>query len=154
MARLLALTGALIAIALACASPATAAHVQCGDVITQDTTLDNDLVCAGDGLTVEAPDISLRLAGHSIAGSGSGTGVTLVWPGGVAIQGGTISNFGDGVYTDGGRGTSFREMRFEGNRVGVRCAYAPECLIEDSVFRDNDIEYGSLPLTAEIPSRR
>ena len=32
------------------AGQALANHVHCGDVITQDTTLDSDLNCAGDGL--------------------------------------------------------------------------------------------------------
>ena len=30
-------------------------HVQCGDVITQDTTLDSDLIdCPGDGIVIGA----------------------------------------------------------------------------------------------------
>ena len=50
-------SGPFLAAALAAATllavsagQALADHVQCGDVITQDTTLDSDLNCAGDGL--------------------------------------------------------------------------------------------------------
>ena len=36
-------------------SSAIATHVSCGDVITQDTTLDSDLVnCPGDGVVIGA----------------------------------------------------------------------------------------------------
>src|ERR687897_642246 len=52
---------------------ASATHVQCGDVITQDTTLDSDLVCAGDGLTILGERVTLDLAGHSMTGLGTGT---------------------------------------------------------------------------------
>src|SRR4051812_39431258 len=36
------------------ASQSFAQHVQCGDVITQDTTLDSDLIgCPADGIVIE-----------------------------------------------------------------------------------------------------
>ena len=41
----------------------------CGDVITQDTTLDSDLIdCPGDGVVIGASGITLDLAGHTIDG--------------------------------------------------------------------------------------
>jgi hypothetical protein len=128
---------AVLALFLALAPGAALAnHVQCGDVITQDTTLDSDLTCAGDGLHAAAPNVTLDLGGHTISGSGTGTAVTGV-PDHVTIRGGTISNFQYGVYADGSRGTSIARMTFEGNQVGVRCSYAPECRIEGNVFRAN-----------------
>jgi parallel beta-helix repeat protein len=62
--------------ALACfalsATQALATHVQCGDVITQDTTLDSDLIdCPGDGLVIGADNITLDLNGHLIDGDGT-----------------------------------------------------------------------------------
>ena len=46
------------------AGQAVASHVQCGDVITQDTTLDSDLIdCPGDGLVIVADNITLDLNG-------------------------------------------------------------------------------------------
>ena len=51
-------------------SPAFAEHVQCGDVITQDTTLDSDLVdCPGDGVVIGASGITLDLGGRTIDGT-------------------------------------------------------------------------------------
>jgi parallel beta-helix repeat protein len=52
------------------ASQASASHVSCGDVITEDTTLDSDLVCfeSGDAaLTIGADGVTLDLAGHDIS---------------------------------------------------------------------------------------
>src|SRR5438034_4577316 len=49
-----------------------AASVQCGAVITTDTTLTADLVnCAGNGLVVGADDITLNLNGHTVSGDGT-----------------------------------------------------------------------------------
>src|SRR2546425_13075034 len=51
---------------------AFANHVECGDLITQDTTLDSDLIdCPGDGIVIGADDITLDLGGHTVEGSGS-----------------------------------------------------------------------------------
>jgi parallel beta-helix repeat protein len=47
--------------------PAFAAQVSCGQVITQDTKVDNDLIgCPGDGLVVGGDGITLDLDGHKI----------------------------------------------------------------------------------------
>ena len=48
------------------AGQALANHVQCGDVITQDTTLDSDMSCPGDAVSIGAADVTLDLGGHSI----------------------------------------------------------------------------------------
>ena len=127
--------------ALVCAlifvGSAAANHVACGDVITQDTTLDSNLTCPDRGPTIAASNITLDLAGHAITGPGSGPGLELISADGVTIRNGTIRNFAEGVYTDGGRGTALIGMRFNANGAGVRCQYAPECTIEDSIFAGN-----------------
>ena len=71
------LLGPFLAAALAAATllalstaQAFADHVHCGDVITQDTTLDSDLIdCPGDGLVIGADNVTLDLNGHTIEGS-------------------------------------------------------------------------------------
>jgi nitrous oxidase accessory protein NosD len=118
-------------------SQALASHVQCGDVVTQDTTLDSDLTCAGDGLTVAHPGASLDLAGHAIQGSGSGTGITA--SGGIVeVHGGTIRGFGGAIDSDGPDELSVHDMLVEHNGGGVTCMYTPECTVVDSTFRFND----------------
>jgi parallel beta-helix repeat protein len=101
------------------AGQALADHVQCGDVITQDTTLDSDLIdCPGDGLVIGADNITLDLNGHTVDGVTNTTvdfcGVGIAngeqpVPGCPAVQGGhdgvtimdgIVREFGLGVLLD------------------------------------------------------
>ena len=60
---------AACAMAIVGAPAASASHVKCGDVITQDTTLDSDLIdCPEYGVVIGAPDVTLDLGGHLIDG--------------------------------------------------------------------------------------
>jgi parallel beta-helix repeat protein len=68
-----------LALSLLLPSDARAAPVVCGQVLTQSTALDNDLVgCPGDGLVVGADGIVITFAGHTIEGTGA--------PGSVGIR--------------------------------------------------------------------
>jgi hypothetical protein len=135
---------ALFATACAVVLPAggaSAAHVRCGDVITADTTLDSDLTCASDGLTL-ADTATVDLAGHTIQGADAGVGIKLGFPApsdfaGARIHGGTIRGFFYGIEADGPRGTVVHDMLLEGNGIGFRCNYAPECRITSSEGRNN-----------------
>ena len=105
---LLWLTATLLA-GLACATTASANHVTCGDVITQDTTLDSDLLnCPGDGVVIGADGIRLNLAGHTIDGTGGGDGGQGVdndaGHDGVEVRRGRIQEFQAAVYFDHGDG--------------------------------------------------
>jgi parallel beta-helix repeat protein len=99
---------AALAFALLPAS-AQASHVQCGDVITHDTTLDSDLIdCPGDGVIIGADNITLDLSGHTIDGvvpeSRRGVNVTTGHDG-VTVENGRIQEFAYGVafqYSDHG----------------------------------------------------
>jgi parallel beta-helix repeat protein len=96
---------AMVAVAICMAllpGSAMASHVQCGDVITQDTTLDSDLVdCPFDGVRIGASNVTLDLNGHTVDGNGAGAGVSSIayFPGhsGVTVRGGTIRDFEYGV---------------------------------------------------------
>ena len=65
-------TGVMLA-AISAAFPITSAlagHVNCGDTITADTTLDSDLVnCPNNGIVIGADDITFDLNGHTIDGN-------------------------------------------------------------------------------------
>jgi hypothetical protein len=78
-------TGKVAALALALtlvpAAAAQARTVSCGEVITQDTTVSNDLDCVGDALSVGADDVTLNLNGHEIQariGPTTSAGVTAI----------------------------------------------------------------------------
>jgi hypothetical protein len=70
---------------LAFATPASAAHVQCGDTITATVVLDGDVTC-GDGsndvgLVLMENGITVRLNGFAILAGGNGAG-----PGSVSLD--------------------------------------------------------------------
>jgi hypothetical protein len=71
-------------------SPAAATSDLCGTTIATDFEPDHDLVCPGSGLTVVADGIRLDLNGHTIAGSRSGIGISVVGRTDVSIVGGVI----------------------------------------------------------------
>ena len=83
------------------ASPAAATHVGCGDVITQSTTLDSDLIdCPGDGVVIGASGITFDLAGHTIDGTNQaagGHGVRNAGADDVAVVNGRIQQFQNGL---------------------------------------------------------
>ena len=82
-------------------SPAFADHIQCGDVITQDTTLDSDLLaCPGDGGVIGASGVTLALAGHTLDGtraSGSAGVNNRAGHDGVTVTHGVVRDFGASV---------------------------------------------------------
>lgn len=105
----IALAAAGAAFALAAGS-AQAATVSCGQVITQSTVVDNDLVdCPGSGLVVGASGITITIAGRTIDGTGSARGIdnsggfdNVVVSGGAV--GGTVKQFNAGGYSNGADG--------------------------------------------------
>src|SRR5262249_4175831 len=76
--------------------------VHCGDSISASVTLTTDLTCPGNGLIITAPDVTLDLGGHTIAGNGSNRGV-IIGVGltsaltGDTVRNGTISRFSTGL---------------------------------------------------------
>jgi parallel beta-helix repeat protein len=92
------------------ASQASASHVNCGDTIAGDTTLDSDLVdCPNNGIVIGADEITLDLNGHTVDGDGQpfepcpeneacDVGVLNDGHDGVTIKDGTVTRFGPGVF--------------------------------------------------------
>ena len=101
MSRRRPLCAAVLGALLIWAAPAAATHVECGDVITEDTTLDSDLVnCPGYGAVIGASGITLDLAGHTIDGtraSGSAGLNNLAGHDGVTVTHGAVRDFGVSV---------------------------------------------------------
>jgi parallel beta-helix repeat protein len=74
------------------ASQASASHVSCGDLITEDTTLDSDLNCpASPALEIGADGIELDFDGHTVALMPTAGGAVILNDGhdGVTIKDGT-----------------------------------------------------------------
>lgn len=112
-----------------------AGEVTCGQVITQNTVLRNDVgPCPGDGIVIGADNVFLNLNGHRVLGNsdhgGSGefagirlpgrTGVTVTGrPGGQASgQMATVSGFEAGVVVDGGSANTVEQLTVRDN-IGI-----------------------------------
>lgn len=112
---------------------AEAQTVMCGEIITQDTTLDSDVgPCPGDGIIVRGHGITVDLGEHQIVGSGTGTGIVLepgASFGGSTIRNGAVIGFGTGV-----------ALRSNGNTVERLIVQASACEGVFVVGNDNVIE--------------
>ena len=98
-------------------SPAGSAA--CGSVLMANVTLEEDLVCSGDALTVGANGVRVDLNGHTITGSGIGVGITIRGRSLVVVKGGTVRGFVTGVLIAASTGVVIKESRFTENREGV-----------------------------------
>ena len=79
---------------------ALASHVSCGATITQDTTLDSDLIdCSGYyAIVIAGDDVTLDLNGHTIDGVGGfGTAIHVPSAGRATIENGTVRQFNIGI---------------------------------------------------------
>jgi nitrous oxidase accessory protein NosD len=77
------------------AGQASASHVECGDTVTADATLDSDLVdCPSNGIVIGADGITLDLNGHTIDGDGE---LTADCPAGEPCELGVLSDGHAGV---------------------------------------------------------
>jgi parallel beta-helix repeat protein len=112
----LVLTMAIAAVIVLGSDSALATHVNCGDTITGDTTLDSDLIdCPNNGVVIGADDVTLDLNGYTIDGDGvlvdpcpedefCDIGVLNDGHNGVRITGGTVQEFAVGGLVVGARG--------------------------------------------------
>ncbi|MDQ3147643.1 MAG: right-handed parallel beta-helix repeat-containing protein [Actinomycetota bacterium] len=119
--------------------------VTCGSVLTEDTTLESDLLnCPGDGLVIGADDIEVRLAGHTVDGSLSegSAGIRVDGRAGALIRGpGLVTDFADGVRLEDADGNRVRELTATGNAFGIRLVRADGSRIVANDARDN-LEFG------------
>lgn len=107
LALLLSIIVLMGAATVATGGVASAAHVTCGSVIIQSTTLDSDVgPCAAGGITVAADNVTLDLNGFRVFGvpalPGDGVGVAVAGRTGVLVTNGTITDFDAGVAIIGG----------------------------------------------------
>jgi parallel beta-helix repeat protein len=111
------------AIVLAClvttGAPTAGESDLCDTTILANLTLDHDLTCAGNGLTIGADGITIDLNGHTITGPGTGVGINLPTRTGVVIRGGTVRNFLAGVQLVNATANTIKEIRVTGNRDGI-----------------------------------
>ena len=134
-------TGLALAGSVMFGGPADAAHVQCGSVITQSTTLDSDVgPCPGDGLIVTASNIVLDLNGRRVFaanGDGDNAGIRLRQVTGVIVRNGIVEGFDAGIVIGGGSGNAVQAVTARNN---INDGLAEPCDLGDgiSVFNSDN----------------
>jgi parallel beta-helix repeat protein len=102
------------------ASGASAAVVQCGQFITVDTTLENDLLnCPGNGILIDGNNVTLDLGGHTVDGTGSGDGISILGTADVEVVNGVIRDFANGVQISQALRTTVENVTVVGSRGGA-----------------------------------
>jgi parallel beta-helix repeat protein len=134
--------------------PAAASHVGCGDVITQNTTLDSDVgPCAGTGLIIGADGVTLNLGGHRVFGTpapGEGAGILIEGRRNVSVTNGTVQFFDAGVAILGGGSNRVGRIQALDNvgsgatdfGDGIAVSGSPDNLIAQNIVRGNGIYSG------------
>jgi hypothetical protein len=123
--------------AIACkpvAPPGGTAAV-CGEVIVTNFTLGNDLSCgANPGLVAGAPDITVNLNGHVLAGTVGGmSGLDDGGHGNVQYKDGTIVGFASAALASGAD-SRFTKLALLGNQVGANLTADGESLTSSEVI--------------------
>lgn len=119
------------------------ATLACGQEITEDTTLDSDLVCAGGpALVVAADNVTLDLGGYTVSASadtvGSGPGIVLQGVTGVTVRKGTVQNFGAAVVIAGGGNNVVQNLTCQDNVGSVGGDFGDGIVVDNS--SENRIE--------------
>ena len=115
----------VVAAGVAATPAVTTAHgetpVTCGMVVTADVRLRADLVdCAGPGLVVGAPGVTIDLAGHVIDGTGSAAGIdNSAGHDDVGIKRGTVREFQFGIHLFETSGARVDRLTVESNTIGA-----------------------------------
>ena len=99
-------------------------NVVCGQVITHNTHVKNDLIdCPGDGLVIGASNIKVNLGGHTIDGVNNSAADGINNKGGfdnVKIEHGTVQQFGNGVELIGADNNKLSLLEVTQNHDGIR----------------------------------
>jgi len=119
----LTVTALTVLAGLAMTTPALGATLSCGQTITADTTLENDIgPCPNFGIIVGADGVTLNLNGHTVTGTpaaGDKAGVFLLNRTGVTVSNGTVTAFDIGVAIDGGSGNTVTGVSARDNIGGT-----------------------------------
>jgi hypothetical protein len=150
---LVALAASLALFALNAGS-AVANHVHCGDVITQDTTLDGDLVgCSGDGIVIDGDHVKLDLNGHTIAGQGSGVGVVhrgpddapYPWVPEIEVANGSITGFAGGVGLTHVKTANIHDLRVTAGLGGIGVSFT----VDPVRIANNEVRGGGIGVSRQ-----
>jgi parallel beta-helix repeat protein len=130
---------------------ALAAHVGCGATVTQDTTLDSDLVgCPANGVLIAADDVTLDLAGHTIDGAGPFGVVTTGRRSGVTVTGGRVRGFQNQVALVNGGGHVVRDLELSSGHDGILLVAVFNTVVANVLARGNDGSGLAMPGSRDV----
>ncbi len=110
------LTGVAALLALV-AGQALAGHVNCGGMITQDTTLDSDVIgCPEEGIIIGADNVTLDLNGHSVSAASRSIRVSAE---NARIEDGAVGGGTGGVSFVRGTSGTVQNVSVTGSEVGI-----------------------------------
>ena len=117
---------------------AVAGHVVCGDTLTSNTRLHDDLMCSGTTLTIRADAITLDCRGHTLTGDGTGVGVSLDSVTGVTIKNCTATGFEDGFLLRLANGNTLeRNTARDNTGDGFRLCRSDNITLKKNTASDN-----------------
>jgi len=111
--------------------------IACGATLLEDLRLEEDLICAGDGIIVGADGIKINLNGHSITGPGIGNGILVRDLHDITIFGGTVQGFQAGIMVATSAGVVIKDNHFTQNREAVFLAGASGNVVKANVMWQN-----------------
>lgn len=118
------------------------AQIACGDTITEDTTLENDIIgCPDDGIVIGADNITLDCDWHTISGLGpdGGTiGIVVFGRTGVIVKKCTVEMFDSGIFLAFGSGKHklfLNTVRNNGSGIDIS---DPDNILSWNTLTDNN----------------
>src|SRR5262245_6317406 len=121
-------------------SPLTTS-ISCGDVISSDVRLEEDLACAGDGFVVTGTGYKINLNGHTISGSGPsvGVGIRVSAARDVVIYNGTIRGFLQAIFSQGSGQNVYKDIEFTQNGTAILLQASSGNTIKSNVVHQNTL---------------
>jgi parallel beta-helix repeat protein len=148
------------AVGVAFAAPLDAAADEaplgCGAVVTSDVRLVADLLdCPGSGLVVDAPGVTIDLAGHVVDGSGFGTGIdNEAGHDGVRIVDGTVRDFQFGIHLFETVGARVAGVTARDNVIGAAIHRSAHVELERVAAVGNSFNGVDITFSDEVTVRR
>ena len=117
--------------------------VVCGETITKDLVLHNDLLdCTGNGLVIGSDNVTIDCNCHLIDGDGINTdhGIYLKGKSGVTIRGCTVQDFENGIYLDSSSNNNLTDNTMDSNNYGAYLDNSEHNTFWNNKFIDNKQE--------------
>ena len=136
----------IVAIQIAAGLPGEArTEIACGQIITEDTTLQADLACppgTESAIIIGASNITLDLGGHTVSGDTPGNGVFAIDQAGIIIRNGIIDGFNYGVFVINTSQVTMENLTVRNLDVsdpsqfifGIHILSSQNILVRDSLF--------------------